>query len=101
MRYENQGRSNPRVRRRYNPNRRNTGRRNQDDGNDQKPRRFKSRNAEEGGRRFRKAGRNKTRKIQRDQRVKDKKKDRDDLDREMREYWVKTGSAKGKAEEKN
>lgn len=100
MRYENQGRANTRPRRRYNPNRKNAPRRNQPGSEDQKPRRFQSRNAQSGERRFRQQGGKRTKKIQRnqDRRVKDQKKDRDDLDREMREYWVKTGSAKGKAE---
>lgn len=33
--------------------------------------------------------------------LKQKNKDKDDLDKEMRQYWVKSGSAKGKVEEKN
>ena len=53
-------------------------------------------------RRFNRGGRNDRgthKKIRRDNRQKNvnRKKDADTLDREMRDYWAKTGSAKGKS----
>ena len=75
MRYENQGRSNPRVKRRYNPNRKNPLRRNQPGNNSQKPRRLASRNApQSASRRFRQKGDVRTKKIQSTQSAKFAKK---------------------------